>query len=166
MRDLCGTERVGANRKRSYLEGRLGDQERTTLSGCFPAVVRKNVVRRVVAPPSWLRARTLSPILLTVNALELDSDRAALAPTLGPPYPCACTAKQHLPAPTSCLIFDPKTSRNLGEIGLNLAKISDSQTAQTQHWRGFAARSVVGLLIRRSLVRAQVEEPTSTGVCW
>jgi len=40
-----------------------------------------------------------------------------------------------------------------------LEEISDSQTAQTQHWRGFPAGSVVGLLIRRSLVRAQVGEP-------
>jgi len=59
----------------------------------------------------------------------------------------------------SCLIFDPQTSRNLGELGRNLEEISDSQTAETQHWRGFPGSSVVSLLIRRSLVRAQVGEP-------
>ena len=52
----------------------------------------------------------------------------------------------------NCLIFDPQTRLNLGELDQNLAKISDSQTPKSEHWRGFAARSVVGLLIRRSLV--------------
>ena len=58
-----------------------------------------------------------------------------------------------------CLIFDPRTGRNLGKVGRNWAEISDSKTPESEHWREFAARSVVGLLIRRSLVRAQVGEP-------
>jgi len=63
-----------------------------------------------------------------------------------------------LPGFQSCLIFEAETSRNLGEIGLNLAQISDSKTPESEHWRGFPARLGVGLSIRRSLVRAQVEE--------
>ena len=55
-----------------------------------------------------------------------------------------------------CLIFDYQTRRNPGEVERNLAKVSDSKTPENEHWRGFPARSVVGLLIRRSLVRAQV----------
>lgn len=78
----------------------------------------------------------------------------ALRPTLQPP-----TAKTTDFEPMSCLIFARRTRRNLGELDQNLAKISDTRTPEREHWRGFAARSVVGLLIRRSLVRAQVGEP-------
>lgn len=62
--------------------------------------------------------------------------------------------------------FDLETSRNLGEVGLNLPEVSDSQTAQTQHWQDFPARSVVGLLVLRALVRALVEEPTAQAVAF
>ncbi len=59
----------------------------------------------------------------------------------------------------SCLIFAHRTRRNPGEVERNLAEISDSRTPESEYWRGFPACSVVGLLIRRSLVRAQVGEP-------
>ena len=61
--------------------------------------------------------------------------------------------------PEICLVFEPRTSRNLGEIGMNLAEVSDSKTLKSEHWQGFPAGSVVGLSVRRSLVRAQVGEP-------
>ena len=35
---------------------------------------------------------------------------------------------------------------------MNLAEISDSKTPESEHWRGFPARSVVGLLIRSDLL--------------
>ena len=47
---------------------------------------------------------------------------------------------------------------------MSLAEISDSKTPESEHSCGFAARSVVGLLIRRSLVRAQVGEPRNMRV--
>ena len=59
----------------------------------------------------------------------------------------------------SCLILDPQTSENLGEMMGNSPEISDSKTHESEHWRWFAGRSVVGLLIRRSQVRALVGEP-------
>jgi hypothetical protein len=86
-----------------------------------------------------------------------DLQSAALRPTLQSP-----TANTTNFEPMNCLIFAHQTSRNPGEVGMNLAKISDSKTPESEHWRGFAARSVVGLLIRRSLVRAQVGEPYKT----
>ena len=76
-----------------------------------------------------------------------------------PALPLRMRSPRILPRPESCLIFEPRTSRNLGEIGMNLAEVSDSKTLKSEHWRGFSATSVVGLLIRRSLVRAQVGEP-------
>jgi hypothetical protein len=51
------------------------------------------------------------------------------------------------------------SSSNLAEIPINQANLSDTAWAKTQHWRGSQPDMVVGLLIRRSLVRAQVEEP-------
>ena len=85
---------------------------------------------------------------------QTDLRSAALRPTLRAP-----SAKTTDLEPMNCLIFDYRTRRNLGEVNRNLAEISDSKTPKTEHWRGFPARSVVGLLIRRSLVRAQVGEP-------
>ena len=94
------------------------------------------------------------PTRLTKFEDQRDLQSVALRPTLQPP-----TAKTTDFEPMSCLIFDPRTRRNLGEVGRNLAEISDSRTPESERWRGFAARSVVGLLIRRSQVRALVGEP-------
>ena len=86
---------------------------------------------------------------------QRDLQSAALRPTLQP-----SNAKTTDFEPMICLIFAPGTHRNLGEVGRNLAEVSDSKTPESEHWRGFSARSVVGLLIRRSLVRALVGEPS------
>jgi hypothetical protein len=75
------------------------------------------------------------------------------------------TAKTTNFEPMSCLIFTHRTHRNLGEVGRNLAKMSDSKTPESEHWHGFPVRSVVGLLIRRSLVRAQVGERMKSRGC-
>jgi hypothetical protein len=83
------------------------------------------------------------------------------APTL-PTLPLRMRRPRHPQSPMSCLIFDPRTSRNLGEVGRNLAKVSDDKTPQSEHWRGFQAFSWVGLLIRRSLVRAQAQSERRT----
>jgi hypothetical protein len=90
----------------------------------------------------------------TVIENQRGLQSAALRPALQ-----ARTAKTTDFEPMNCLIFGHRTRRNPGEVGRNLAKISDSKTPESEHWRGFPARSVVGLLIRRSLVRAQVGEP-------
>jgi len=42
-------------------------------------------------------------------------------------------------------------------------EVSDSETQKSEQRSGFAAGSWAGLLIRRSLVRAQVGEPKKTG---
>lgn len=42
---------------------------------------------------------------------------------------------------------------------MGTAEISDSRSPESKHWRGPPACSVVGLSIRRSQVRALVEEP-------
>ena len=76
-----------------------------------------------------------------------------------PALPLRMRSPRILPRPEICLVFEPRTSRNLGEIGLNLKEVSGSKTLKSEHWQGFPAGLVVGLLIRRSLVRAQVGEP-------
>jgi len=87
-----------------------------------------------------------------------DSESNNAPATLGA-QPVRIEFEAHNRGRLSCLIFDPRSGQNLGELWRNLAEISDSQTAQAQHWRGLAPDAGVGLLIRRSLVRAQVGEP-------
>ena len=94
------------------------------------------------------------PTRRTAIENQRDLQSAALRPTLLA-RSAETTDFEHM----DCLIFDPRTRRNLGELDRNLAEISDSRIPESEHWRGFPARSVVGLLIRRSLVRAQVGEP-------
>ena len=88
---------------------------------------------------------------------QRDLQSAALRPTLP-----ARSAETTDFEPMNCLIFAYRTRRNPGEVAQNLAEISDSKTPESEHWRWFPARSVVGLSIRRSLVRAQVGEPQKT----
>jgi len=59
----------------------------------------------------------------------------------------------------SCPIFGTQTSKYAGFRATQFSKLSDSMRAINKRWRGLQPDSVVGLSIRRSLVRAQVGEP-------